>query len=283
MTKKYFKSVVPECGELTEDDQEAIELGTNALENFQELFPRFKVSRSLDALWELVRFLNKYVDTQAPWALAKQGDTKRLGTVLYVLLEGMRKVAVHLWPVMPEACETMLSQLGITFDLKALDLAGEPTHWSGLVPGTEVAAKSNVFPRQELRLDQEEAGSAKTVSPEKSATKKDEQAFIEFEDFQKVDLRVGTVVAAEPVPKTDKLLLMTIDQGEENPRQVVGGLAESWKPEDLVGRQVVVVANLKPRKLRGVVSQGMVLAVRTEEGLALLGPSRKVPGGSKVS
>ena len=285
MTKKYFGSVVPPCGELTEDDKEAIELGTNALENFQELFPRFKVSRSLDALWELVRFLNKYVDSQAPWTLAKQEETDRLGTVMYVLLEGMRKVAVHLWPVMPGACETMLSQLGITFDLEAVDLAGETTHWNGLAVGSEVAAKSNVFPRQELRLDQEEAVPAKAnkAPAEKSATKNDEESFIEFGDFQKVDLRVGTVLKADPVPKTDKLLLMTIDLGEDEPRQVVGGLAEFWTPENLVGRQVVVVANLKPRKLRGVTSQGMVLAVRTEEGLELLGPGNEVSAGSKVS
>ncbi|WP_462324413.1 methionine--tRNA ligase [Desulfoplanes sp.] len=285
MTKKYFASVVPKCGELTEDDKDAIELGTNALENFQELFPRFKISRSLDALWELVRFLNKYVDSQAPWTLAKQGETDRLATVMYVLLEGMRKVAVHLWPVMPDACETMLSQLGIAFDLKTVDLAGEAKHWTGLVAGTGVAVKSNVFPRQELRLDQEEPAPGKTnkAPAEKKSTKKNGEPFIEFEDFQKVDLRVGTVLRAEPVPKTDKLLLMTIDLGGDEPRQVVGGLAECWQPGDLVGRQVVVVANLKPRKLRGVTSQGMVLAVRTEEGLELLGPSRKVGCGSRVS
>jgi methionyl-tRNA synthetase len=281
MTKKYFGSVVPPCGELTQEDKEAIELGFNALDNFRELFPRFQVSRSLDALWELVRFLNKYVDSQAPWTLAKQGDTARLQTVMYILLEGMRKVALHLWPVMPSACETMLSQLGIDFDLQAVDLAGESGHWTGLAPGTKVAAKSNIFPRQELRLDQEESVADKGDKP--SGKDQQETPCIDFGAFQQVDLRVGTVVKAEPVPKTDKLLLMTIDLGETEPRQVVGGLAESWKPEELVGRQVVVVANLKPRKLRGVTSQGMVLAVRTDSGLELLAPSGNVAPGSRVS
>jgi len=283
MTAKYFGSEIPVCGALLADDQEAIELGENALQNFQDLFPRFKISRALQALWELVRFLNKYVDSQAPWTLAKTGETERLGTVMYVLLEGMRKVALHLWPVMPDASEAMLSQLGITFDLSCVDLAGETGHWQGLTSGSLVAAKSNVFPRQELYLEKEAVPAPAKVKAVKAEKEAPEIDAIEFSDFQKVALKVGTVLAAKPVPKTDKLLVMDIDLGEDTPRQVVGGLAEFWKPEDLVGRQVVVVANLKPRKLRGVTSHGMVLAVRSEDGLELLTSGNAVLPGSRVS
>jgi len=283
MTAKYFGSAVPQCGTLLPDDQAAIELGENALQNFQDLFPRFKISRALQALWELVRFLNKYVDSQAPWTLAKQGKTERLGTVMYILLEGMRKVALHLWPVMPDASEAMLAQLGIDFTLSAVDLAGETGHWQGLTPGSMVAATSNIFPRQELHLDTEAALASPKTPAAKTQKELPEMEPVEFSDFQKIALKVGTILAVKPVPKTDKLLVMDIDLGEENPRQVVGGLAESWTPENLVGRQVVVVANLKPRKLRGVMSHGMVLAVRTEEGLELLAPSKVVIPGSRVS
>jgi methionyl-tRNA synthetase len=283
MTAKYFGSEIPVCGALLPDDQEAIELGENALQNFQDLFPRFKISRALQALWELVRFLNKYVDSQAPWALAKKGESERLGTVMYVLLEGMRKVALHLWPVMPDASEAMLAQLGISFDLSRVDLAGETGHWQGLTSGSLVAATSNVFPRQELHLEKEAAPAKVKAMAVKIEKEVPEIGPIEFSDFQKVELKVGTVVAAKPVPKTDKLLVMDIDLGEETPRQVVGGLAEFWNPDDLLGRQVVVVANLKPRKLRGVTSHGMVLAVRSEDGLQLLTPGQKVLPGSRVS
>ena len=283
MTTKYFGSEVPVCGDLLPDDLDAIDLGENALANFQNLFPRFKISRALQALWELVRFLNKYVDSQAPWTLAKQGETQRLGTVMYVLLEGMRKIALHLWPVMPDASETMLAQLGVIFDLAAVDLAGETGHWTGLTAGTTVAARSNVFPRQELVLDETAAPLPKKEKAKKEVKEVPTVEPIDFADFQKVELKIGTVLGASPVPKTDKLLLLDIDLGEAEPRQVVGGLAEFWKPEGLIGRQVVVVANLKPRKLRGVTSHGMVLAVRTEKGLELLAPGSEVAAGSRVS
>jgi methionyl-tRNA synthetase len=232
--------------------------------------------------------LNKYIDSAAPWTLYKNKDLHRLGTVIYVILEGMRKVALHLWPVMPSTSETMLAQLGLKFSLEGVDLEAERSSWFGLAPGTPVAERSNLFPRHDLEPRGEKAENFRNSKPVKEPMSGAHIGVacpecIEFEDFAKVDLRVGTVLEVTPHPEADRLLVLKIDLGDETPRQVVAGIAEFFKPEDLAGRQVVVVANLKPRKLRGLVSWGMVLAVKKEGGLALLGPSSGVIDGSKAS
>ncbi|WP_320170091.1 methionine--tRNA ligase [Maridesulfovibrio sp.] len=284
MTHKYFEGKVPVPGEEGDEDCEIKSLGRKAMADFQNNFLDAKFSRGLEGLWELVRGLNKYIDTTQPWALFKEGNTSRLGTVMYVLLENMRKIAVHLWPVMPEAGEKMLEQLGIKFIPDKINLQGEIDVWGLLESGTEVASRSNLFPRVEMPKD-DPAPVKKKAKPSK---KKGEVAaeipgVIEFPDFQKVDMRVGTVLSATRHPDADKLLLVKIDTGDDEPRQVVAGLAEFFKPEELEGRQVVVVVNLKPRKLRGETSQGMILAVRNGEDMQLLTVSAQVANGCKVS
>jgi methionyl-tRNA synthetase len=298
MTHKYFGGSVPQAGLGGPDEEELQIMAKEACLNFQRLFERFQTARALDALWELVRGLNKYIDTQAPWSLYKENNGSRLATVMYCVLECMRKVAVHLWPVMPEAASAMLTQLGETSDPACLNLQTEAEGWGSLSAGTQVSTVSNLFPRMEPPAcpapdlpsgpkttpgAAAKAGKAAKAEPTKTQDATEAKAPIDFEDFQKIDLRAATVLSAEPVPKADKLLLVTLDAGEAEPRQVVAGIAEYWKPEDLVGRQVVVVANLKPRKLRGVESQGMILAVKRDGGLELLGPSAAVTPGSAVS
>ncbi|NCD25869.1 MAG: methionine--tRNA ligase [Deltaproteobacteria bacterium] len=289
MTHKYFGGAVPECGDLLDVDREVLDLGQNAMTNFQIQFEHFQFSRAIKSLWELIRFLNKYIDTTAPWTLFKNKDMARLGTVLYVILEGLRKVAVHLWPVMPSTAETMIAQLGGVFDLAGVDLESEVSSWFGLQPGTKVADRSNLFPRQDLEPKAETPTEPKKAKDAKAPREQTPQpamacpTCIEFEDFAKVDLRVGTVLSVDKHPEADRLLVLKVDAGEDSPRQIVSGIAEFWAPADLVGRQVVIVANLKPRKLRGLVSQGMILAVKQDGGLALLGPSSGVTSGSKVS
>ncbi|WP_027182971.1 methionine--tRNA ligase [Desulfovibrio inopinatus] len=287
MTKKYFDGVVPQAGPLQDVDNELIALCRQSIENCQRLCLRFQFAKGLEALWELVRGLNKYIDVTAPWALAKAQDMERLGTVMYTLLEGMRKVAVHLWPIMPEKSLTMLSLLGITFDPIKADIESEIESFGGLAVGTAIQPGGNLFPRIDVKKDEEPA--AKQKKAEKKTKKAastpqvDTEGVVEFEDFAKLDFRVGTVVSAEPVKKADKLLLVRIDIGESEPRQVVAGIAEYWKPEALVGKQVTMVANLKPRKLRGEISHGMILAVKKEDDLMLLQPTGEVPNGSRVS
>ncbi len=286
MTKKYFDGIIPQSGVLQDEDNELIALCRQSLENCQRLCMRFQFARGLDALWELVRGLNKYIDVTAPWALAKAQNTERLGTVMYTLLEGMRKVAIHLWPIMPEKSVTMLSLLGIEFDPATADIEAEIESFGGLVTGKEIQPGGNIFPRIEVEKKEPAEKEKKSQKKEKKSAEPASESIeglIDFEDFTKLDLRVGTVVSAEPVKKADKLLIVRIDIGESEPRQVVAGIAEFWKPEDLVGKQVTMVANLKPRKLRGEVSQGMILAVKKEGDLMLLQPTGGVPNGSRVS
>ncbi|MBG0789776.1 MAG: methionine--tRNA ligase [Desulfovibrionaceae bacterium] len=283
MTHKYFDGIIPQPDVEEIVDAEIKKVGQGAMKSFQRNYAEFKFSRGLEGLWELVRGLNKYVDATAPWTLYKEKNTARLSTVIYVLLENMRKIAVHLWPVMPGASEQMLEQLGIAFDAQKINLSKELDVWGLLESGSVVAQSSNLFPR----VDPPEEASPKKMEkkPKKSekADRTDAVAAIEFEDFQKLDLRVGTVMEAEKHPEADRLLLVRVDTGDDEPRQVVAGLADFYAPDDLVGKQVVVVVNLKPRKLRKQLSQGMILAVKTKDGMQLLTASGEVPAGSKVS
>ena len=285
MTHKYFGGAIPRPDVEDVVDAEIKKLGQSAMQSFQDFFSDLKFSRALEGLWELVRGLNKYIDETAPWALFKEKNTGRLSTVIYVLLENMRKIAVHLWPVMPEASEKMLEQLGITFAPEKINLPKEMDVWGLLESDTVVAETSNLFPRVDLPadLEPEKPAKAKKAKRESKAEAVEEIPEIDFDDFQKLDLRVGTVQSVEKHPDADRLLLVQVDTGEKDLRQVVAGLADYFQPDDLVGRQVVVVANLKPRKLRKQLSRGMILAVKTENGMELLTPSGEVAPGSKVS
>ncbi|MFN2267879.1 MAG: methionine--tRNA ligase, partial [Desulfonatronovibrio sp.] len=153
MTHKYFKGEVPIPSEFSEMDKETIELGHDSLKDYVKLFENFDFAKALARLWVLVSHLNKYVDQSAPWVLYKEENTVRLQTVMYVLLEGIRKVALHLWPVMPGASEKMLEQLGVEFDLNNVALTEECANWNGLPSGTMVAKSSNLFPRVELSAE----------------------------------------------------------------------------------------------------------------------------------
>ncbi len=288
MTHKYFEGVIPRPDVEDIIDAEIKKLGQDAMREFQDNFSEFKFSRGLEGLWKLVRGLNKYIDETAPWTLFKEKDMGRLSTVIYVLLENMRKIAVHLWPVMPEASEKMLEQLGITFDPEKISLPKELDVWGLLECGDTVAKTSNLFPRVELVEAKEEKPAKKGKGKkDKQKAKKAEMpegiTTIEFEDFQKLDLRVGTIKEVDKHPDADRLLLVRVDTGDDELRQVVAGIADFFAPADLVGKQVVVVCNLKPRKLRKQLSQGMILAVKNGEGLELLTVTAEVPGGSKVS
>ncbi|MBF0481363.1 MAG: methionine--tRNA ligase [Desulfovibrionaceae bacterium] len=304
MVHKYCGGAVPAAGEPEAEERAIIELASDALENFHALFGALQFSRALESLWELIRALNKYIDAQAPWTLFKEGRTAKLGLALYTVLEAARKAVVHLVPVMPEAAGAMLVQLGFGPLPKDYDLTDEIGSWGFLPAGASVAASSNQFPRIDATpgaMPEKPAKTAKPCpaapapapcpapspaaaqTPAQPATETEGCPEIEFADFQRLDLRVGTVVAAAKVAGADKLLEVLIDIGEGSPRTVVAGIAEFHDPDALVGRQVAMLANLKPRKLRGVVSRGMILAVRREGGLELLSPANPVPSGAKIS
>jgi methionyl-tRNA synthetase len=244
--------------------------------------------RALDAIWELVAAANKYVDSTEPWKLAKEGDKTRLEQVCYTVLETLRWLSIMLFPVMPEKCNELRAQIGISPLLPTEQVDLWPSAWGGLRPGTKTQAATPLFPRfdesQERsileRLGVEAPRAEKKKAPAMTETKQSKDDFIEFDDFTKVDLRVAVVKEAERVEKSKKLLKLIVDAGEAQPRQILAGISEHYAPEDLVGRRVVIVANLKPRKLMGLESQGMVLAASDDNGLSVLGLDKDVEPGS---
>lgn len=298
MTAKYFGSRVPRPKDLQTDDTAIAELCAVSMHNFIQLFGNVQFAQGLESLWELVRALNKYVDMQAPWRLAKQGNMERLATVMYVLLTAMRKTALCLWPVMPSASVNMLKQLGQVADQNqapVVQLEAEVGNLDGLAPGTIVASVSNIFPRIDVKsgdqkkpkgMQQEGQGTQskrKSSMCEVPVPPKSAKGEVDFAQFTGLDIRVGTVKKAEKHPNADRILRLEVDFGEGVTRQILSGLAEYYTPEALLGKRVCAVLNLAPRKIRGLVSYGMVLTASGDSQFSLLGVDRDVPDGSEIA
>jgi methionyl-tRNA synthetase len=290
----------------------------HARDQFVLLFEDYAVSRALEAAWAIIARVDKMISDAKPWELAKsEGQRETLNAVLYRAAETLRWLSVLLHPVMPEATARIYEQLGITDSLETAD----PTKlvWGGLPEGTRVGEVKPLFPRidkgktmaeieKETAAEKEAAAQpsgahateadavsgaptaaeTKPAPPVQGATEADavpeEASFIEITDFAKVDMRVGQILTAERVPKSDKLLRFTVDLGEAAPRQILAGIAEHYEPEKMVGRKVIVVANLKPRKLRGFESQGMILAASVgDEGRPVVATfTEDVPNGARL-
>lgn len=258
--------------------------------------------RAIDSVWTLVRAGNKYIDEAAPWAEAKKGDAgkARVDAILATSLEVLRWISILIWPVMPEVSAKIRAQLGVLpLAPKAgedlLQIVWEPRNdTSGLAIGTPVFPKIDADRQAQilsaLGLTATETPPAEpaagTTKPSAKAPKPslEPAAEITYEDFAKLDLRIGKVVSCERVPKSDKLLKCMIDLGEPTPRQVIAGIGKSFAPEDLVGKQVTVVANLKPAKLMGQESRGMILAASgaDEADLSLVAPGKDRNVGTRV-
>jgi methionyl-tRNA synthetase len=285
----------------------------HARDQFLQHFESFAFSRALEVAWSVVARVDKMISDAKPWDLAKDENQKQtLGAVLYRAAESLRWLCVLLYPVMPEASRSIWSQLGLIQSPASMD-PGQ-LKWGDLAEGESIGEVKPIFPRidkaktmAEIENDSQPQGvhvieadavpgaatqaELKPPPPLKHATEADAVAgaeglttFIEIGDFSKVDLRAGEVLSAERVPKADKLLLLKIDIGEEKPRQVLAGIAQYYEPENLIGRKVVVVANLKPRKLRGFESQGMVVAASFgEEGRPVIATfTEDVPNGARL-
>lgn len=301
MTDRYFEGKVPAFGtEPVDTDRDLTGRLEEAVRQLRDEIPRLGFHKALIAIWECINAANKYIDHVGPWTLAKDpAQEGRLRTVIRNLLELNKAVAVLIAPFMPQTAEKMLERLGLP--KKALDLLlSEDLRWGSLKEGAPVSKGEALFPRVDLKGEKEpkqknapkasakpaqkspvEAGASKASSEPAAVSAAEEQRPepISFETFKQVDLRVGLVKFAERVPKSKKLLRLIVDIGEE--RQVVAGIAQTHAPEDIVGKQVIIVANLQPAKLMGIESHGMVLAVRDGETLRLLTPEEPVsaPGG----
>ena len=261
-------AAVPEPGAPSGAENEVAAAFAKAKADAAGAMDAFAFQRALAAIWEFIGVVNRYVDATQPWALAKDaGKQERLSAVLYTLAESLRVLGLVLAPFLPDAAAKIRAALGQTGEPALADAV-----WGRLAPGTPVQKVSGLFPR----IDVKATPASGQPATEPAAPR------ITIDDFAKVELRVAEVVAAEPVPKSKKLLKLTVSLGAEQ-RTLVAGIAEHYAPADLVGKRVVVVANLEPAKLMGVESNGMVLAASSGKALAVLTLDRDVPPGSKVS
>ncbi len=288
MVVRYFDGIVPQP---TSSDSEVAHLAHEVTDEYARALKEFRFNSALEAVWRLVGQMNRYIEENAPWKLAKAGETDRLGDILYTCLEAVRITAVLVSPIMPIAAETLRRQVGdMTDDASWADAVT----WGLLQPGSPVPPPQPLFPRiqiedqpqqpSELETDRTErkpVSDEKTNQPAPARVTPEVPAQISFDDFMKVDLRVANIIAADPVPNADKLLKLTVDLGGET-RTILAGIAEMYQPDELVGKQIVVVANLAPRKMRGIESQGMLLAADVDGQAIILQPETTVPSGSRV-
>ncbi len=289
MMNKYFDGVIPsENLEQTEFDATLKAFAENVRIKYEESMEKMQFSVVLAELWTLVSRTNKYIDETSPWVLAKnEEDRPKLASVMANLAESLRHIAVMLQPFMTSAPKQIAEQLGLQENLLKWDSIA--TFGNVIPANTKVVEKGiPIFPRldaeEEITYIREQMqASVKTPQeePKKEVIETPEMPEITIDDFMKIDLRVATVTACEPVPKANKLLKLQVDLGFEQ-RQVVSGIAEYYKPEELVGKKVIVVANLKPVKLRGELSQGMILAGSQDGVLTLATVDPKLENGAKV-
>lgn len=292
MINKYFDGIIPtENLQSTEFDAALKEHAESVRIKYEGSMEKMQFSVVLADLWTLVSRTNKYIDETQPWVLAKEEDDKpKLGAVMRNLAESLRQIAVMLQPFMTTTPKRMMEQLGLDDKFLAWDTI--ETFGNTIPANIKVVEKGiPIFPRLESEVEiayirEEMRGSVKTPQDEevKKDTKSDgnpEIPEITIDDFMKIDLRVGTVTACETVPKADKLLKLQVDLGYEQ-RQVVSGIAKFYSPNELIGQKVIVVANLKPVKLRGELSQGMILAGEKDGILKLASVDSKLENGAKV-
>ena len=264
MVEKYEGGVAagPTVKEPVDDELAACAVET--AKQFEALMDDMKINDAINDVWGLIRRSNKYIDETTPWVLAKdEAKAERLQTVLYNLLESLRVIALLVSPFIPVSAADMWKQLGLSDFNKALLSDGQT--WGGYPAGTKVCKGNALFPRYDLKEEIAEDEAAKKAAQACPAAQEPTKPEISIDDFGAVDLRVGKVVACEKIPKAKKLLKLQIDLGTET-RQVVSGISQYYEPQDLVGKSVVVVTNLKPVKLCGVESKGMILAASDGNG-----------------
>jgi len=301
MIRQYSDGAIPEAaGSSTMAD-----IATQTIRAAVGAFDGFEFSRGLEAVWGMLSSADKYLVEQAPWTLARSSDPadrRKLRETLYTAAEVLRIAAALLAPALPSSAQLLWSQLGMSGSLE--EVRWQELAWGQLPPGQRIGEVRPLFPRVEPHqaiermraLEVEEAARQKALlegkSQEVARTQVAVQAGssvapagrINIRDFAKVDMRVGQVLSAERVKGADKLLRLEVDIGEARPRTIVAGIAEAYQPEQLLGRKVIIVANLEPRRLRGIESDGMIVAATPEGGLpVLIGPWEDVPVGARLT
>lgn len=288
MCEKYFGGIVPAQTELTEIDSDLIETAVTTRDRVAELMDKLNFSMALEEIWKLVRRTNKYIDETTPWTLIKEGQEDRLKTVIYNLLESIRIISGLIKPFMKETSSKINEQIGYS-DYSYEDL----TKFGLLKVGTKVCKGKNLFDRldvdKELEIIVEKNSELIELRKKKNSGFNEEKEVVDAErelitidDFAKVEFKVGKIIDCQPHPKADRLLVSKIDIGDEA-RTIVSGIRKFYNEKDLIGKKVIVVTNLKPVNLRGVESNGMILAASDEENLSVLTVLNDIKEGSKVS
>ncbi len=270
LLNKNFDAI-PEPTTPGEFDDEIKTLAHDTLESLDSHMQTFAYDIALETIWEYVRRINRYVQQTQVWTLAKPETKPRMGTILYNSLEALRFISALIFPFIPDTAEKIQRQIGSTDSDYTLE-------WGRLKAGKKVAKGEPIFPRVDLKKEDPPQKTGKTKS-EKQA-KQETTDLISFTDFQRMDLRVGSIISAEPIQGADRLLKLIVDIGTER-RQVVAGIAEHYRTDSLIGKQVIVVVNLEPATIRNVESQGMVLAA-SADSVVLTTPETEVPLGTQV-
>lgn len=257
---------IPEFSEQEKAEQTLDELPYLQVKQLKEELNAFRLNSAVDNIMSFVRSINRFIEHNKPWVLAKQNDKLELNRVLYVAAESLFISAVCLHPIIPSKSEEIISQLGHKIDSKLF--SGGLKDWGNLQPGTKIKPGESLFPRLQK------------VKPETENSEKGE--YISFDDFKKADIRVAEVISADKVTGADKLLQLQIKIGKEQ-RQIVAGIAKNYSPEDLIGKKIIVVVNLQPVKIRGIESNGMLLAATSGKKLVLLTTDMDIESGAGVS
>lgn len=293
MIEKYHGGVVTHKEGTEAVDKEFIALVNETVAGYSDAMDHMELNQAIKDVWNLIGRANKYIDETAPWILAKDpAEAERLQAVMYNLAEALRIIAILIAPFVPVTAPKIYEQLGLG---KPESFFMADAVWSKLATGTKVQKGEPLFPRIEVTEAGETviaatkktaAKAIKAEAPKAEAKKEAKPAAaadgeITIDDFAKIDLRVATVIAAERVPKTDKLIKLQVKIGDEE-RTIVSGIAQHYEPENLIGKNVIVIANLKPAKLRGIESRGMVLAASDGEGNLVLADAPGIASGSKV-
>lgn len=286
MVEKYFNGEVKAPVIKEPVDDELISLAENTVNEVEKYIDELSFNNALESIWKLIRRTNKYIDETTPWVLGKEENYDRLSTVLYNLVDTLRIVNILISPFITDTAKKIQIQIGLK------DLNWEDSRKFGLTEvGTIVKKTENLFPRLDINKELkrlnfenekliEKRKKEKSMEENKEEAKKDE--FITIDDFDKIQLKVGEILEAENHPKADKLLVFKIKIGDEI-RQIVSGIKKWYSPDDLIGKKVIVCTNLKPVKLRGVESNGMILAADKGEDLTLLSTLADIDSGADVS
>ena len=281
MVEKYNEGVLPSPVKEEEIDKSLIEIATKASDEVEKYMDQLNFSQALEEIWKVIRRTNKYIDETSPWILAKEEDKERLDTVLYNLTESIRIIGQLLNPFMERTSNEILKQIGYKDKYDWQDTK----KWGKIKAGTKLSKGNVLFPRLDVKKELDKLNKANEKLIENRIKKVENnvtEEYITIEDFEKIQLRVAEILEVKEHPKADKLYILKLKVGEEE-RQVVSGIKEYYSPEDLVGKKVVIVANLKPIKLRGEESRGMVLAAEKDGKLTLVSTLEDIDSGATIS